>query len=590
MKDIIFVYKKIIRILNNRQRIKIFFLFLASVLFALFETIGVSVILPLTEVITSSDEFINNRFVSILISIFKIEDYRHIVAVIIIGTIVIYLFKNSYFIFFSWLKNKVSTGIGNELSSYMLRSYMNRGYLYFVEHNSNVINQGIAGDASNVYTIISNMLLLITKVLIILFIGIYMLITDWQLAIGLLVSAVACLVVTMKVFKPIVRKSGELNREYSIRASRTLWQTLWGIKELMASHKQKRAIFAYERNIEKHRRANIVMNVTQDSPIYVMEMFCVSVILIVLYTRILKGDDYSGFVGVLASFAIGAFRILPAVGGIASYTNIIVSMIPSLDAVHENLVESREYNKKQFNISARDDERYRDFVFSSNVSLKNITFAYNEENGNVIENLNMTIFKGQSVGFVGESGAGKSTLSDIILGVISPDLGQVLVDDVPITAIPNRWGEIVGFVPQQIYLADTTIKENVAFFEDLSDIDDSLVIESLKKANVWEFICTLPDGIETRIGDQGVRLSGGQRQRIGIARALYHQPEILVLDEATSALDNETEKAVMEAIDSLKSTMTLIIIAHRLTTIKNCDVIYEIKEGKAIERKYEEIV
>ena len=590
MKELITVSKKLMLILTKYQKIKVVALLIASIIFAIFETLGVSVILPLTEVILNPKELMRNEYLKFIIELFQIDTIAGIIIFVSLSTICVYIVKNVYFIFYSYLRNSISTGIGNEISSYMVQSYMNRGYMYFVNNNSNTIVQGVISDTYNVYVIISNIMQLITKMLIILFVGIFMVVTDWKLAVGLLFSAFMCLIFIIKVLKKKVSVSGELYRNYSIEASKILWQSIWGIKELLVTHRQMKSIIAYENKMANRRKYNVITNVSQDSPIYIMEMLCVIVIMSILGARVFSGQDYSGFIGVLASFAIGAFRILPAVGGMASYINSIVSLHPSLDAVYENLIEAREYNRKQFDITVKDDEKYSNLKFSSKVSVKDLTFAYNEENGNVLEKLSMTILKGQSVGFVGESGAGKSTLSDIILGVISPDSGQVLIDDVPITSTPNRWGEIVGFVPQQIYLADTTIKENVAFFEDLSNIDDRLVIESLKKANIWDFICTLPEGIDTRIGDQGVRLSGGQRQRVGIARALYHQPEILVLDEATSALDNETEKAVMEAIDSLKSTMTLIIIAHRLTTIKNCDVIYEIKNGKAIERKYEEIV
>lgn len=228
-------------------------------------------------------------------------------------------------------------------------------------------------------------------------------------------------------------------------------------------------------------------------------------------------------------------------------------------------------------------------VFNHSLVLENICWHYQGSDKEILHNLNLTVNKGESIGIIGQSGAGKSTLADIILGLHLPQNGRTLLDGTDILAIPDEYGRTIGFVPQSVYLVDGTVRENVAFGVPNSEINDDLVWECLEKAQLDTFIRGQEKGIETTIGERGVRFSGGQRQRIAIARALYRKPQILILDEATSALDNETEAAVMEAIEGLYGTITMIIIAHRLTTVKKCDKIYEITGGKAVKADKKEI-
>ena len=228
--------------------------------------------------------------------------------------------------------------------------------------------------------------------------------------------------------------------------------------------------------------------------------------------------------------------------------------------------------------------------FKDLLILDNISFRYKNDADDIFKHMSLTIKKGQSVAVIGSSGAGKSTLVDILLGLLVPQEGRILVDGTNITEIPDEWSNMVGYVPQTVFLSSGSIKENIAFGVEHGEIDEGLVKDVLRRAELYDFVQTLPDGMNTLVGDHGVRLSGGQRQRIAIARALYHKPEIMVLDEATSALDNETETAIMSAIDALQGQVTLIIVAHRLTTIKNCDVIYEVADNNICVRDKEEVL
>ena len=312
-------------------------------------------------------------------------------------------------------------------------------------------------------------------------------------------------------------------------------------------------------------------------------------LLIAIIIKIKYGrTDIVTFIPQLSAFAVAAFRLMPSVGRINEHVTNILYASPSVELVYHDLkdVESLEEEGKKQPEQVLDSE----WEFRRELYIKKVCYRYPGMEENVIDHAEFVIKKGQIVALIGESGAGKTTLADILLGLLPPQYGKIRADEMDIFKNIDKWHKAIGYIPQTIYLSDDKIRYYVAFCIYEVQIDDEAVTEALKKAQLYEFVDGLSDGVETLVGDRGVRLSGGQRQRIGIARALYHDPEILVLDEATSALDNETETAVMEAIESLRGEKTMIIIAHRLTTIRNADVIYEVVDGKVRERAKEQIL
>ncbi|MCM1387789.1 MAG: ATP-binding cassette domain-containing protein [Bacillus sp. (in: Bacteria)] len=274
---------------------------------------------------------------------------------------------------------------------------------------------------------------------------------------------------------------------------------------------------------------------------------------------------------------------MPSVGRINEYTSNILYALPSVDLVYHDLESIEEYAKK------RDEEEVETWMLEEKIHVEQVTYTYPNTEEPVIKNADFLIPKGKTVAFIGASGAGKTTMVDIILGLLEPQAGRIMADGLDVHKKPKTFHTQVGYIPQVIYLSDDTIRNNIAFGVAQEDIEEASVKAAVEKAQLTEFIESLPNGLDTIVGDRGVRLSGGQRQRIGIARALYHDPEILVLDEATSALDNETEAAVMEAIENLQGMKTMIIIAHRLTTIRNVDAIYEVGDGQVVERSKQEV-
>ena len=296
-----------------------------------------------------------------------------------------------------------------------------------------------------------------------------------------------------------------------------------------------------------------------------------------------RGASITYFVPIISVFVVAAFRLMPSFNRITEYMGTIIYSKSSINSVYSDLKEVEELNKQLIDLEKNNN--IGTIGFKQNIVLRNITFGYPNTDQNVLSEINLKIQKNTSIAFIGPSGAGKSTLADIILGILEPQSGDILVDDNSIYHNMYAWHQMIGYIPQNIYLLDDTIPRNIAFGVDDEQIDEEKMQSAISQAQLKELIGSLSKGLETEIGERGIRLSGGQRQRIGIARALYNEPQILILDEATSALDNDTEKAVMEAIESLHGKMTLIIIAHRLSTIENCDFVYEVKDGSIIQKR-----
>lgn len=597
-------------ILNTQQKVICIIVFMCSCLGAVLECLGVSIIIPFVSILVDKSALNENVFIK-KIPFLNSTSYQNIVIVLCSIIILVYLSKNAYFIFLSWLRIKFSAKIQREVSIKILISYLSRGYEFFLGKNFGELYQGVATDPSAMYSLLFNIFRLISEGFTIGLICLFMFYTDWQLATVIFLMALVCLAIIYFFFRKSMYKAGLQDRKYTARFYQNLVQILQGVKDVLLYRKQKFFVSEYEHNLIMAQQAQCKSVVGGEAPAYVIEGLCVSGIMMAVGIRLVTGvpDD---FVSVLAAFAVGAFRILPSLGRISSAINGMMKAIPNIEALYEQTVQTNKYLQEHSEADAeriyhqrnRLIDRRKDIqhenesdikdsqseFFCKELQVQNVSFRYIGSKQNIVTNLNLRIKKGEAIAFIGTSGVGKSTLADLILGLLLPQQGAIYMDGVDITSIPEKWAYTIGYVPQSVFLSDASIVENIAFGVSKDKIDSERILESIKKAELEEFIDSLPDGLETFVGDRGIRLSGGQRQRIAIARALYRKPEILVLDEATSALDNDTESAIMSAIDSLQGHITLIIVAHRLTTVRNCDVIYEVKDQGIIKRDKQEVL
>lgn len=582
---------KLLYILSRQQKTYGLIVLGCSLLGSALEVVGVGIIMPLVQAFMDPIELTKNKWIRILMRWLNLDESNstQIIILITIGVIFIFILKNIYFIFLSWVRIKFSCKVSRELSVRMMSAYMKRGYEFFLNNNTADLSRNIGADVSGVDTVVYQMLRVLVDALTIFLIVLGIMMTDWMIALAIIFMALICFVLIYVFFRTQMREAGRHFNKYNGITSKYLLQALHGIKEILVMHKQEYFVKHYEEaNIEKQKGA-VRQTVGSESPAYVIEGICVAGLLAVVCIRLtLNGQSAVELIPMLSAFAVGAFRILPSLGRISSALNTAIYYMPSLEHVYDNIKEM-ESSLKSIDIENKNEEDMS-FEFHDRIEMQNVSWHYKNSNKYVIKNLNLTILKGSSVAFVGQSGAGKTTLADIILGLLPPQQGRVMIDGRDLSTFGNRLGHIMGYVPQSVYLTDDTIRNNVAFGVERYAVDDDKVWRALEQAQLKEFVCNLEKGLDTFVGDRGIRFSGGQRQRIAIARALYENPDIIIFDEATAALDNETEQAVMESIQSLQGYKTTIIIAHRLTTIKDCDEIYEVKDGQAIKRRYAELI
>lgn len=584
--------RKLNFILSSEQKKYGVFILILSLLAAVLETVGVSAILPLMQVMLDAESLLYHEKLQPVIRFFGIRTATELIVAICIGVIIIYVIKNLYFIFFTWISKKYTYKIRRELSTRVLEAYMRQGYIFFVNNNSSRLLQGIGADTSGVYTIINCLFTLITKLLTIGAIGIYIIVQSPMIAVALLGMAVFCIALIQLIYSKSMRKYGELQRTYSWHGTLTTLEAIHGNKEIIVMNRQKHFTKRYAENTEALNRASIKVDMGAVAPAYIIETVCIAGLLSVVALQIGAMDNLYGLITQLSTIAIAAFRILPGVGAITSAINTITFSIPAMNAAYDTLAQVKELEKTVEEESIKPetwDGQIEKPAFKQELSLEHVAYHYPGTDENVLEDINLKVRHGTSVAFIGTSGAGKTTLADVILALFKPCNGSIKVDGISIEELGSAWHKLVGYIPQAVYLVDDSVRKNVAFGIEDDQIDDQKVWNALEMAQLKDFIMDLPEQLDTRVGEWGVKLSGGQRQRIAIARALYEDPDILVMDEATAALDNETETAVMKSIDALQGYKTLIIVAHRLTTIRNCDEIYEIKDGRAWLREKSEI-
>lgn len=585
LKSIVDIWHKYKFILTPSQKRWGIVVIIMTIMGAVFETLGVSAILPLVQVMIDPAQVRNHSLTGPIVEFMGWDSNVELIWAIGFFVIVIYVIKNIFLLLLSWIRIKYSCKVQRELSTEMMSSYMKRGYVFFLNTSTAELLRGMRDSISNTYTALYSIFKLLSELLAIIFICVYIMVTDFTMSMCVICLAGACLLVVVLGFQKWVRLCGDIFYKYAAIINKTLLHTFQGIKEVLVMQRQDYFVETYRKEYIKQQKGLIGQTVANESPAYLIEGVCVTGLIIAVCFKAINVEDASVFVPELASFAVAAFRILPSLGRISSSFNQFMFCVPGINETYNNFLEAR--NEKYEGNSNIEIEA--EATLNSTLAVEAVSWRYPNTETDVLSNISIEIRKGESIAFVGKSGAGKTTLADVILGLLPPQAGNVKIDGQDIFQNPKDRSKLVGFVPQNVNLLDDTVRRNVAFGMDDSEINNDMVWEALKQAQLQEVIENLPLGLDTQIGERGIRFSGGQRQRFAIARALYNNPDILVLDEATSALDTETETAVMEAIEALQGKKTMIIIAHRLTTIRNCDRIFEIADGKAVERKYEDL-
>ncbi|MCD7726155.1 MAG: ABC transporter ATP-binding protein/permease [Clostridiales bacterium] len=584
------VFRKLRYILNRQQKKYVVVVFVMTILGAGFETLGVSIIIPLVQSFLSADTLLQNKYIQPIAVFLNISTGTQLIIWLSIAVILVYILKNTYMVLLSYVRVKFGTKVKRELSVKMMYSYMDREYAYFLRVNTEDVLRGIGYDVSGVYEMLLQLFRIMSECLTAFCICVFIFYTDAMMAVGVIVVMGIALSVLMLFFRGKMKKIGAYYRRCTVEVNKYLHEAFQGIKDVLIFHKEAYFVEHYATSFANQQKVEVKKTIASESPAYLIEAICVTGLITVVGMKVVLGSDAAAFIPQLATFALAAFRILPSIGKISAGFNQLIYACPALNATYNNLQEVENYKKETRIQPQTVGNPQEKIVLRQDIRIQDISWQYPKSDKKVLEHLSLVIPKGRSVAFIGQSGAGKSTLADILLGLLVPDQGDILVDGISVYQEIDSWKRTVGYVPQSVFLTDDTIRNNIAFGVAAKDIDEAKVRRAVEQAQLTDTIAELPNGLDTFLGERGIRFSGGQRQRVAIARALYNDPDILILDEATAALDNNTENAVMEAIDALHGYKTLIIIAHRLTTIRNCDEIYEITEGKAIRRTKEEVL
>lgn len=592
IKSLFRMYKQVSYILTPKQKRNAIVVFASMLLCSCLELIGVSAIYPFLQMMLDADSMKNKWYLQWIYFMNPSAGVKEGILVIGIAIIFVYLAKNMATMGCSYVQFRYAASFQRESSTLMLDSFMKRQYEYFINTNSSDITRGIAYDTSCVYRILLDGFQIISELITAFLIALYLFITDWVIAIWAVALASICFMFIVFYFKGKMKQAGIDTRIANANQAKWMYQAVQGIKEVTVLDRREIFVEQYS-EASKEVEKNIVINTTiSAAPDRILEGVCISGFMLIIIVRVLMGANMVVFVPTLGAFAMGAFRLLPSISKISSRINDIVFHKEGLYNCYLNIQEVRELEKERHDRYLVEQNKINmeaNLIFKNELVIDKICWKYKNAIKDILTCLSLTIRKGESVALIGASGAGKTTLADIILGLLEPQKGTVKMDGIDIFAIPHQWSKIIGYVPQTVYLIDDTVRSNIAFGLSEDMVDDEKIWRALEQAQLKGFVENLPRKLDTFVGERGVKLSGGQRQRIAIARALYEDPDILVLDEATSALDTETETAVMESIDALQGTKTLIIVAHRLSTIRNCDTIYEISNGAAQKKSKHEI-
>lgn len=566
--------KKIGYIFNRREKVKIVFLTVMSIIGSLFELLSISLFSPFVELIMNPDAVNESQIMIYIMKMFSIKNIQNFLAMLAGAIMVIYVVKN---VFIIWQKNaiyKFSYGTQRKLSASLLKAYMNEPYTFHLEKNISELQRSMQEDSGQFANGLLHFMEMIAEICVCIVLGIYLFIVSKSITVIIAGLLIICLGVFSLLNKKYSKIWGLEGQRSKAKLYQWMNQALGGIKEIKVLNREDIFISTYDKYHGRYVRVLRLNRLIGVMPKYFIEMVSIVGMMAAIIVKMYFGQkELQDFVPQLATFAVAAFRLLPATGRINEHMSAFIYASPSIDLIYHDLIEVEKLKY----VDVKADNSWH---FTDRIEVKHVSYRYPDSDSYVIQDAVLSIKRGQTVAFVGASGAGKSTMVDIILGLLTPTIGKITADGMDIYKNLPTWQKEIGYIPQTIYLSDDTIRNNIAFGVEEDKIDNDTVIQVLKQAQLYEFVDSLSEGLDTFVGDRGVRLSGGQRQRIGIARALYHNPQVLVLDEATSALDTDTEKAVMEAIDYFKGEKTIIIIAHRLTTIKNADIVYEVADGK----------
>jgi ABC-type multidrug transport system fused ATPase/permease subunit len=539
------------------------------------ELLGVGSIAPFISIASNPQVIHTNTYLKKIYTFFNFTTDTSFIIFFGILVIAVFTLSNLSLVGINFIIHIFSGRRRHSISMRLFEKYLRQPYIFFLNTNSAILIKSILSDVTTyVVDELICLLQLVASSIICVSIIILLIALNPYLAVITSLSLGLIYIFIFSAIRKFLSRIGEERSVQDVFRYKYINEAFGGIKDIKIIGKEKNFLSFFSLPSKKYASSDAIYSSIIDTPKHIIETIAIGGMLTVIIFMLLAGKNITDFIPILTVYALGAYRLLPQLQKIF---RSVTSIRYHFYAV-ENLHSAFQKTPPGIEIGAGNIPKLE---FHSSIKLMDVSFSYPNTEKAIIKNQNLLIKSNTSIAFVGPTGCGKTTLVDIILGLLEPGGGKILVDNVELNNenIKN-WQKNLGYVPQSIYLTDDTIRNNIAFGIPPSDIDDAMIVQSAELANIHSFIINeLRDGYDTVIGERGIRLSGGQRQRIGIARAVYNNPAVLILDEATSALDTLTENAIMDAINNLSHKKTIIMVAHRITTVKGCDVIYLMEDG-----------
>lgn len=580
--------RKILFFFSGRERLEIGLIFISMLIGAAFETLGVGLIPPFVALLGNPDIIQKQQILIWLFTKLSANSNQDFLLLASISLLVIYILKNAYLAGLTYWQQHFLYKKQVSLSSRLLQAYLYSSYTFHLQRNSAELVRNVTSEIVLLFAnVLVPMLMLATEILVMGCIALLLAVLEPTS------SAIAAIFLGTSIFwlNSTIRKQmsgqGLIRQEQSGQMIQWVNQSLGGIKETKVLGRETFFLNAFKRSTKEFGKANFIVSLAIQLPNQFIDTVLISSVLLIVIISLIQGREIQSILPMLSLFAIAALRLMPSAKRIVSTMTNIRYHQYAVDLIYKDLTSLETPS----NLESFINQSKTPFVqFKRSIELKDIKYQYPNASQASLLGISLSIAKGQSIAFIGSSGAGKTTIVDVILGLLTPSEGEILVDGENILTNLANWQRQIGYIPQSIYLSDDTIRGNIAFGLPLDQTNEDQVWRSLKAAQLEELVRSLPDQLDTLVGERGIRLSGGQRQRIGIARALYHDPAILIMDEATAALDNTTEREFMNALEGMAGHKTMIMIAHRLTTVKNCDRLYLIQNGAIVDKgNYSEV-
>lgn len=580
------IFQKMMVLLDARQKRQMVGIVILMLIGGVLESVGISLIAPVMEIVLQPEAVDQKPYLHFLYTFFHLRSTEQLAGLIMVALVLVFVIKNIFLYFMNVVQLRFVYTNQFATSRRMMINFMKRPYEYYLNADTSVIQRNITSDVNNMYGLILSVLQLTSEVIVFVCLVVILLSQDAQMTIFIAGLLIVVLMIIKYVIKPVMQRAGRENQDYYSGLYKWIEESVTGIKEIKIAGRENYFINGYADCGAGYVNAVQKYNLYNSTPRLLIETVAIAGMIGYMLFLMQTGVSIRQVAPSLSVLALAAARLLPSANRINTYTTSIAYFEPFFMNVSDHLQaeihdEDMTYDEHVY----RRRETVEKLPLHREISLENISYKYPNTNVYILKEANLKIPVGKSVGIVGTSGAGKTTIVDVMLGLLAPAEGRILADGVEVRAHYKEWLKNIGYIPQTIFMLDSTISKNVAFGVPDDEIEEERVWAALKEAQLDTYIRSLPDGLDTSIGERGIRLSGGQRQRIGIARALYEDPEVMVLDEATSALDGETEAAIMESINRLHGKKTLVIIAHRLTTIEKCDLVYRVGEQKAVRER-----